>query len=261
VYSDAIFLGDFYRFGGRFANGMKRELELGDSPGGGTRAETTQESSSCVEVSENSSSDRKRFKGSVVKGLIVYTRERKSRFNWSNGISENGHDKPVRSSDEQEINGNASQVVVRDGPNCNLGMPICREGQESELVQCPTKEGGVEGNFALVSAESSEGKNDFPKEEVWGFTPLSAVRPKVEPTMESVVNSSEAAQNESYLNLDGEATGGVSASKTPKNNLELKMSKKIALNKKPMTVKELFETGFLDGVTVVYMGTNQVDIV
>jgi hypothetical protein len=87
-----------------------------------------------VKGSENSSSERKRFKGSVVKGLIVYTRERKSRFNWSNGISENGH------------------------------------------------------------------------EEVWGFTPIS-----VSPTMESVVNSPEAAQNESNLTLDGEATGGVSA--------------------------------------------------
>lgn len=236
---------------------MKRELEVGDSLGGGTRAETTQASSSCVEVSENSNSDCKRFKGSVVKGLIVYTRERKSRFNWSNGISENGHDTPVRSSDELEINVNASQVVVGDGPNCNLGIPVCREGQESELVQCTAKEGGVEGNFVVVSAESSEGKNDFPKEEVWGYTPVSAVRPKVEPTMESVVNSSEAAQNESNLNLDGEATGGVIASKTLKNKLEMKMSKKIALNKKPMTVKELFETGLLDGVTVVYMGTNQ----
>jgi hypothetical protein len=48
-------------------SGMTRELEVGDSPSGGTRAEMTQESSSCVEVSENSSSDRKRFKGSVVK--------------------------------------------------------------------------------------------------------------------------------------------------------------------------------------------------
>jgi hypothetical protein len=259
VYSDALFLGRLYRFGGRFARDMKRELEVGDSLGGGTRAETTQASSSCVEVSENSSSDCKRFKGSVVKGLIVYTRERKSRFNWSNEISENGHDKPVRSSDEQEINVNASQVVVGGGPNCNLGIPICREGQESELVQFPAKEGDVE--VAVVSAESSGGKNDFPKEEVWGFTPISAERPKVEPTMESVVNSSEAAQIESNLNLDGEATGGVSASKTLKNKLELKMSKKIALNKKPITVKELFETGLLDGVTVVYMGTNQVDVV
>jgi hypothetical protein len=73
-------------------SGMMRELEVADSPGGGTRAGTTQESSSCVEVSENSNSDRKRFKGSMVKGLIVYTRERKSQFNWSNGISENGHE-------------------------------------------------------------------------------------------------------------------------------------------------------------------------
>ncbi|KAL1187239.1 hypothetical protein V6Z11_A01G236200 [Gossypium hirsutum] len=33
------------------------------------------------------------------------------------------------------------------------------------------------------------------------------------------------------------------------------MSKKISLNKCPMTVKELFDTGLLDGVPVVYMGT------
>ncbi|KAI9107238.1 hypothetical protein K1719_021847 [Acacia pycnantha] len=32
------------------------------------------------------------------------------------------------------------------------------------------------------------------------------------------------------------------------------MSKKIVLSKKPMTVKELFDTGLLDGVSVVYMG-------
>ncbi|CAJ1890590.1 unnamed protein product [Sphenostylis stenocarpa] len=41
---------------------------------------------------------------------------------------------------------------------------------------------------------------------------------------------------------------------TPRNKLELKMSKKILVNRKSMTVKELFDTGFLDGVSVVYMG-------
>jgi hypothetical protein len=39
-----------------------------------------------------------------------------------------------------------------------------------------------------------------------------------------------------------------------RNKLELKMSKKIVVNKKPTTVKELFLTGLLDGVSVVYIG-------
>lgn len=40
----------------------------------------------------------------------------------------------------------------------------------------------------------------------------------------------------------------------PRNKLEMKMSKKIVVNKKPTTVKELFRTGLLDDVSVVYMG-------
>lgn len=48
--------------------------------------------------------------------------------------------------------------------------------------------------------------------------------------------------------------GGInSALGTPRNKLELKMSKKIVVDKKSMTVKELFDTGLIDGVSVVYM--------
>ncbi|XP_061337691.1 uncharacterized protein LOC133284642 [Gastrolobium bilobum] len=47
----------------------------------------------------------------------------------------------------------------------------------------------------------------------------------------------------------------VKALTSEKSKLELKMSKKvIVVNKKPVTVKELFETGLLDGVPVVYVG-------
>ncbi|KAG6690198.1 hypothetical protein I3842_10G002300 [Carya illinoinensis] len=221
---------------------MKRvsesQPEPGDSLDGGTWAKTTQASSSYIEVSNTTNNDFKRFKGSVVNGLIVYTRERKSWFNWSTGLFENGHNKQLCSSDETGINVNASleegfngkkvQIVLGDEPTC--------KGRE------------------LSIAESSEGKNDLP-EEVSLFTP-SLVRPKVKPEPpESLVNASDAAQNEKILYLDMGATGGVSS--TLENKLELKTSKKIGLNKKPMTVKELFETGLLDGVTVVYVGCNK----
>ncbi|KAG2682834.1 hypothetical protein I3760_10G002400, partial [Carya illinoinensis] len=202
-------------------------------------------SSSYIEVSDTTNNDFKRFKGSVVNGLIVYTRERKSWFNWSTGLSENGHNKQLCSSDETGINVNASleegfngkkvQIVLGDEPTC----------KGRELVLSPAKETGAEGITVAIVAESSEGKNDLPEEEVSLFTP-SLVRPKVKPEPpESLVNASDAAQNEKILYLDMGATGGVSS--TLENKLELKTSKKIGLNKKPMTVKELFETGLLDG--------------
>jgi hypothetical protein len=31
MFDEVVFLGGFYRFGGRFASGMKRELAVGDS--------------------------------------------------------------------------------------------------------------------------------------------------------------------------------------------------------------------------------------
>ncbi|XP_061352612.1 increased DNA methylation 1-like isoform X3 [Gastrolobium bilobum] len=53
---------------------------------------------------------------------------------------------------------------------------------------------------------------------------------------------------------ESEVANGSSALAAPRNKLELKMSKKIVVNKKPLTIKELFDTGLLDGVSVVYMG-------
>jgi len=45
-------------------------------------------------------------------------------------------------------------------------------------------------------------------------------------------------------------TGINSALGTLRNKLELKMLKKVMVNRKPTTAKELLETGILDGVTV-----------
>lgn len=51
--------------------------------------------------------------------------------------------------------------------------------------------------------------------------------------------------------VDGEIKDALVA---PGNKLELKMSKKIVVNRKPMNMKELLHTGLLDGVSVVYTG-------
>ena len=80
---------------------------------------------------------------------------------------------------------------------------------------------------------------------------------KVEP-IEVKVNGLEAIDSEMVSKVDVEMITEGSALTPPKRNLELKMSKKIVLDNVPMTVKELFEIGLLEGVPVVYMGGKKV---
>ena len=80
---------------------------------------------------------------------------------------------------------------------------------------------------------------------------------KVEP-VEVKVNGLEAIDSEMVSKVDVEMIAEGSALTPPKRNLELKMSKKIALDNVPMTVKELIEIGLLEGVLVVYMGGKKV---
>ncbi|XP_072076670.1 uncharacterized protein [Arachis hypogaea] len=73
---------------------------------------------------------------------------------------------------------------------------------------------------------------------------VSMVRP-----FKRFTRRSAALEGKVVSNDDGGEVSGIS-----RNKLEMKMSKKIVVNKTPMTVKELFHTGLLDGVSVVYMG-------
>ncbi|KAK3006237.1 hypothetical protein RJ639_016808 [Escallonia herrerae] len=55
--------------------------------------------------------------------------------------------------------------------------------------------------------------------------------------------------------LDDEVeSGGDSEVETATRKMEMKMSKKIAVNRRPTTVRELFETGLLEGYPVYYNG-------
>nr|GMC79614.1 increased DNA methylation 1 isoform X2 [Ipomoea batatas] len=81
----------------------------------------------------------------------------------------------------------------------------------------------------------------------------SALKVKVEVVSEmenevikGFIDAEEAAE------AVGDENGVTTALGTPTKKLEMKMSKKIVLNGKPSTVRELFETGLLEGYPVVY---------
>ncbi|GKV10214.1 hypothetical protein SLEP1_g21612 [Rubroshorea leprosula] len=105
----------------------------------------------------------------------------------------------------------------------------------------------------MLNGGSIEEKDDIPLKALRWFS-RSLRKPEAEP-QKSLAGALQLVENEVGSNLDEEAAAEGSGLGTTRKNLELKMSKKIALNKCPMTVKELFETGILDGVTVIYMGT------
>ncbi|KAJ8754120.1 hypothetical protein K2173_002018 [Erythroxylum novogranatense] len=108
-----------------------------------------------------------------------------------------------------------------------------------------------EGPIMLMSKNGSSTKGKKRKK-LSRFT-KSTVKVKGE-AVEVMVNGFEAIDGEAVSSVDVEMIAEGSALAPPKRNLELKMSKKIALQNVPMTVKELFETGLLEGVPVVYMG-------
>ncbi|GAV58912.1 PHD domain-containing protein [Cephalotus follicularis] len=132
---------------------------------------------------------------------------------------------------------------------CNSELSMCKEEPMSEL-ELQTKE-GVE--VAVVYAEGNVEKTSLAEKARRRYA-RSVFKPKEELMDIVMMNAPRAVENEALLYLDGEATANGTALTTLNKNLELKMSKKIALNKKPTTVKELFETGLLEGVSVVYMG-------
>ncbi|XVF76337.1 hypothetical protein PTKIN_Ptkin13bG0258300 [Pterospermum kingtungense] len=143
------------------------------------------------------------------------------------------------------------QSRFRKVSSFNLEPVISKEEPMTEKEMCLVEKGDFEGSSMQI-VDSIDGDNDNLRLKALRLSKQSLLRPKVE-----AVDSCEKQTVENVLasNFVGEEGAEGSGLTTPWKNLELKMSKKIAINKCPVTVKELFDTGLLDGVPVVYMGT------
>ncbi|XVE76081.1 hypothetical protein DITRI_Ditri12bG0144300 [Diplodiscus trichospermus] len=145
------------------------------------------------------------------------------------------------------------QSRLRKVSSYNLALVMSKEESMNEPEMCLVEKGGFEGSSMQI-VDSSDGNNDDLHLKALKRSKRSLLRPKVE-AVDSLECEQQAVENALVSNFGGEEAAEGSELTTPRKNLELKMSKKIALNKYPMTVKELFDTGLLDGVPVVYMGT------
>ncbi|KAI4349071.1 hypothetical protein L6164_009713 [Bauhinia variegata] len=206
-----------------------------------------------VQASE-STSNRVR-KGFLVNGYIVYTREKKSRPA-SNAFSENEKVKRTKTSVSQELETNTDIPVASGGGGADIDnfekkLEIEVESNEenlnyiklkSEPVQALAEEVGSE-EVNIVNSNNSKKHKDLVYKKLRRYKRSKLKRE---------VDSSD--KTGTVLEAADTANAAVKALTSPRNKLELKMSKKIVINKKPMNVKELFDTGLLDGVTVVYEG-------
>ncbi|KAJ6993282.1 hypothetical protein NC653_016415 [Populus alba x Populus x berolinensis] len=236
---------------------MKRELGFVSSLG-----RPTQSSSSCSQLSDDDRS--KRFKVTKVNGFIVYTRVRKTKNNNVLIAAEDDerHINRIKSLDDSKIDVantiNASisddgfkclevnnKTAIGERNNCNnVGKGVCEDESKGSLAV----KGGKVMNLAVFGENGEVKSNDRPKR-----VRKSKLKIKLQP-VEVTVKGPEVIEGEALSRVDVEMIAEGSALTPPKKNLELKMSKKIALENVPMTVKELFETGLLEGVPVVYMG-------
>ncbi|XP_054812842.1 uncharacterized protein LOC129313599 isoform X2 [Prosopis cineraria] len=209
-----------------------------------------------VHVSENPGGI---VKSSAVNGYVVYTRTKSSRH-LCDGSPANRSLKRHKTSEHREPNADLPAVGGVDEVEVNKKSfeyeVVChfeRRIKCSELKNEPMQFLAGEGGSNEVPAEhfnNSEVQKNVDKT-VRRFT-RSALKPKVERS-DKTGTAPEAAQTANNR-PDEKETASLSAPTIPHSKLELKMSKKIVLSKKPITVKELFDSGLLDGVSVVYMG-------
>lgn len=238
---------------------MKRELDIAlpvDSELTSSLNGTLTQSLTPVDTQVNSclndvreSSNCERFTGTRLDGFIVYSRMKKSRVsNYDELLENNANIKKMQQLEVDNCRNN--QVVNNVLDNQVVKMVV----EESPVVTM--EKSVVEESLVRTVTDSGDLRSDIKRK---APKRLTRSMMKMEP-VEVLVTQSEGFESEEMSWIEVEAIAEGSALASPRKNLELKMSKKITLTKKPMTVTELFETGLLEGVTVVYMGGIKVDL-
>ncbi|CAI0469317.1 unnamed protein product [Linum tenue] len=215
-----------------------------------------QRSSSATELKEVGC---KGFGAAKVNGFFVYSRVRKIRAEECDGMTDEGarSSKRIKCSAGEKREVEIVEVESENGERgrCDNGGTLAGKDEPSEST--------VEGAAGSVRIYVSTGKKMKTNNKIKRFKRSFMKKRKVEETVEVEVRGLESVGSGSVSTINVEAIGAGmegSAVAPPKRNLELKMSKKNAPQSLPMTVKELFETGFLEGVPVVYMGGKKVCI-
>ncbi|XP_010267307.1 PREDICTED: uncharacterized protein LOC104604586 [Nelumbo nucifera] len=178
----------------------------------------------------------------------------------------------TRSALTEGLKNNLLKAVVKKEP---IEIPSPSSKKSKNETRKLIKEEGTSVETVMVHGDVSEGQNASQEKFPRRFTRSQLKKPKAEPIEISATTSwgsvvSEDSKNEAIAKAisampdvvksepvtigDRVTSDVVSPLRTPtKKKLEMKMSKKIALTKLPTRVKDLLETGLLEGLSVRYL--------
>ncbi|XP_057463398.1 uncharacterized protein LOC130753384 isoform X2 [Actinidia eriantha] len=219
------------------------------------------------ELSEERSS--KRFKGSQVSESNGEIHGSQEKIRGCNGVALYRRTRRFKNADPvmEEL-----ETVIEE--KCSLVTPMCENKNRNGFTEASSKEDSekptvdeegsknvpmpVDKSNETMNTKNSQVMTNMKHEVISdGFVEAprrftrSALNSKTEVGLIQC-SVSVASGNETILNGEVNVSSAVSALGTQTKKLELKMSKKIALNTKPRTIKELFSTGLLEGYSVFY---------
>ncbi|XP_022860542.1 uncharacterized protein LOC111381065 isoform X1 [Olea europaea var. sylvestris] len=192
-----------------------------------------------------------RFRPSDVNGYAVYARNKRLKSSGGKSDGRIGYFDKI-----QGRFGNSCrdvEAVNSKGGIVGLGADIVNAGGVDGCLHASGFKGGDDESKMLeieVKEEPVAGvaRSDSPRRFTWSTLKLNADSSETE--SENLGELQDAVVLDSERIKNGDLSGlGTSARK-----MEMKMSKKIAIKGKPTTVRELFETGLLEGYPVFYNG-------
>lgn len=224
---------------------MKPELRLEIECSGQLRGSAPEPGSSDPARPDSDWMDRcyvPRVRPSEANGFAVYTRNKRLK---SRAVSAIGYVEKLQSGTgdlaEAEKAASSNGEIVRSG-----GDALNVSGVQSDLGTSGIRIGESEGEMTEIEVKEELMVRRFTR---------SVLKSKVEYFEPENGNLRDTV----VLEADGLVSEKVTALDSPKTRkMEMKMSKKILLKGRPATVKELFETGLLEGYPVFYNGGKRV---
>lgn len=253
---------------------MKRELafalevqskcgSIGRTRSGKTWTLTPDETTDCNGVSENESNKKLKTLNDESEGNDSSDNMLESKGRWDGVIHYSRSKRQIRSEEpkndgreeEREIDLHETVILVEEKPTCSgdLVGPVCVEETKSSSQEVLIKEEPTDGGPKLID-ESKE--TDISAKEKLPRRFTRSVLIFKEDNVESSESDSKFCDSVA-IGVDEMTNAGLRSLTSPKK-LELKMSKKIALSKVPLSIRDLLETGMLEGLSVTYNGRKKV---
>lgn len=251
-----------------FAFALKVQSEIAGSLGR-TRARKCQDGSLGGNISPNSTS--KRLKSSISKETTTNAVESSVDEEPKDIMVYSLGDEPLKNNDKARLVSTSEEtksgevgLVADDDPKTHLS-PFERDDPSADFLKYPSKElmeaqkdelksrsDGISVETPVLISDTSNLNGVLPDKPLKRFT-RSSLKPKMDSVYPLAVAVEAEDDTSKAIAKPDNGTGKCVVKTLPPKKLEMKMSKKVALKKLPTKIRELIDTGLLEGLPVKYV--------